>query len=239
MSLDLWYWPSIPGRGEFVRLALKAAGVPYADRARADGIDAMMADMAARGGIAPFAPPYIVTRQDGREIAIAQVAHILAFLSERHGFGGPDLAADLELIMLQLTVTDVVAEVHDVHHPLAGDLYYADQKDAALTAARHFRAERIPKFLGYFEHALGTHGGPFVLGDRWSHVDTSLTQLVRGLTYMFPQRMAAAIGDYPALQRCHDAVEALPGVIAYRASERAITFNEDGIFRHYPELDGA
>jgi glutathione S-transferase len=239
MMLDLWYWPSIPGRGEFVRLALEAAGVTYRDRARDEGVEALTEDMKARTGIKPFAPPYIVTEVEAREVTIAQVGHILTWLADAHGFGASDLPKDLELIMLQLTVTDVVAEVHAVHHPVAVSAYYEDQKDAAVVAARHFREERIPKFLGYFEDALGANDGPFVLGTQWSHVDTSLFQLVEGLRFMFPRRMAAVEAEYPRLIACHDAVAGLPGIKAYRASDRCIPFNQDGIFRHSPELDAA
>mgnify|MGYP000681129244 CR=1 FL=1 len=235
MTYDLWYWPTIPGRGEFVRLALEAAGVAYRDRAREDGADALIADMEARAGIRPFAPPYLA---DG-DFAIAQVAHILAWLADRHDFGAGELDRDLELIMLQLTVTDIVAEVHAVHHPIAGSLYYDDQKDEARQAAAHFRDERIPKFCAYFEDALGANEGAFVLGKKWSHVDTSLFQLVEGLRYMFPQRMKSVESNYPKLIACRDAVAGLEGVAAYSTSDRRIAFNADGIFRHYPELDGA
>src|ERR687895_15573 len=34
MSYELYYWPGIPGRGEFVRLALEDAGAEYVDVAR-------------------------------------------------------------------------------------------------------------------------------------------------------------------------------------------------------------
>lgn len=233
---DLWYWPSIQGRGEFVRLALEAAGIPYRDCAREKGVDALTRDMEARDGIKPFAPPYIVGA-DG--LAIAQTAHILTWLADRHDLGAGNLSRDLQLIMLQLTISDMVAEVHAVHHPVGSGLYYADQKDAARRAAEQFRAERMPKFFGYFEGALSHSQGPFVLGEKWSHVDTSLFQLVEGLRYMFPKRMDALRDDYPALSACHDAVAELPGIAAYLASGRRIAFNTDGIFRHYPELDAA
>ena len=233
MAYDLWYWPGIQGRGEFVRLALEAAGVAYRDRAREDGVDALVEDMQQRSGIRPFAPPYLV---DG-DICIAQVAHILAWLADRHGFGAGDLDTDLQLIMLQLTVIDIVAEAHNVHHPIAGDLYYEDQKEAAVRAAENFREQRIPKFFAFFEDALTAHDGPFVLGSRWSHVDTSLFQLVEGLRYAFPIRMKAIEGGYPHLIAGRDGVVEIEGIKAYLASDRRMAFNEDGIFRHYPELD--
>lgn len=235
MSYDLWYWPSIQGRGEFVRLALEAAGVDYRDRAREEGADALVADMNAREGIRPFAPPYLV---DG-EVAIAQTAQILSWLGQHHGFGAADETTKLRLEMLQWTVSDFTAEIHNVHHPIAGDLYYSDQKDAAKQAARSFREERIPKFLTYFEDALSANDGPFVLGEAWCHVDTSLFQIVEGLRYAFPERMKAVEGDYPHLITCRDAVADLDGIACYLASDRRIAFNEDGIFRQYPELDAA
>ena len=233
MAYDLWYWPGIQGRGEFVRLALEAAGVPYRDRARADGVEALVDDLDARSGIRPYAPPYLV---DG-DFCIAQVAHILAWAGEKHGFGAGDRKTDLQLIMLQLTISDIVAEAHNVHHPIAGDLYYEEQKDAAVRAAENFREQRIPKFFRYFEDALSAHDGPFVLGGKWSHVDTSLFQLIEGLRYAFPIRMKAIESEYPRLIACHDAAAELAEIKDYLASDRRIAFNEDGIFRHYPELD--
>ena len=232
MSYQLWYWPDIPGRGEFVRLALEAAEIDYEDMAREKGAEALVEDLASRSGIKPFAPPYIVVDD---ELCIGQTAHILAFLADRHDFGAGDLETDLQLIQLQLDVTDIVAEVHSVHHPISGNLYYQDQMDAAYEAAHQFRDTRIPKFLDHFEQALEENGGPFMLGDRWTHVDTSLFQLMEGLDYMFPNRMREL--DYPQLELCRQAVMEIDGIEAYLASDRRLAFNEDGIFRHYPELD--
>ena len=231
MSYQLWYWPSIPGRGEFVRLALEAAEIEYQDMAREEGAEALIADLQGRGGIRPFAPPYLV---DG-ELCIGQTAHILAFLADRHDFGAGELEVDLQLIQLQLDITDIVAEVHNVHHPVAAALYYQDQMDAAYEAAQHFRDQRLPKYLDHFEAALEENGGPCVLGDRWTHVDTSLFQLMEGLDYMFPNRMREL--DYPRLELCRQAMMEIAGVEQYLASDRRLSFNEDGIFRFYPELD--
>jgi glutathione S-transferase len=231
MSYQLWYWPSIPGRGEFVRLALEAAEIEYEDMAREQGAEALIADLQGRGGIRPFAPPYLV---DG-ELCIGQTAHILAFLADRHDFGAGELEVDLQLIQLQLDITDIVAEVHNVHHPVAAALYYQDQMDAAYEAARHYRDQRLPKYLDHFEAALEENGGPCVLGDRWTHVDTSLFQLMEGLDYMFPNRMREL--DYPRLELCRQAMMEIAGVEQYLASDRRLSFNEDGIFRFYPELD--
>jgi len=231
MSIELWYWPNIPGRGEFVRLFMEAAEIDYEDMAREKGAEALVEDLQSREGIRPFAPPYIV---DG-DLCIGQTAHILAYLTDKHGLGTGELDLDLRLIQLQLDVTDVVAEVHATHHPIAGSLYYQDQMEAAWENARAFREERIPKFLDHFEGALAGEGGPFLLGDQWSHVDTSLFQLMEGLDHAFPNRMREL--DYPRLELCRQAVTEIDGVEAYLASERRMEFNQDGIFRHYPELD--
>ncbi|WP_394662452.1 glutathione S-transferase [uncultured Sphingomonas sp.] len=230
MSYDLWYWPGLPGRGEFVRLALEAAGLPYRDRGVEEGAEALLDDM-EEGERPPFAPPYL--RAEGQ--AIAQVANILHWLTERHDLA--PVADRTWLNQLQLTISDMVAEVHNVHHPVAMMAYYHEQKAEAARAAAQFRSERIPKFLGYFERALGDRA--WMAGERWSPVDTSLFQLVAGLRYMFPKRMAAVEGDYPRLIALHDRVGTLPGIAAYLDSERRQAFNEDGIFRHYPELDAA
>jgi len=240
MTLQLWYWPGIPGRGEFVRLALEAAEVPYREMGREVGVEGLMADMEGREGHRPYAPPYVVF-DDG--LVLGQTAHILAVLADRHGFGaqaaGYELRRDLELIQLQLDIADCVEEVHSVHHPLAMGKYYYEQKDAALIRAEEFREERMVKWLNHFDHALSVGRGPFTLDERWSHVDTSLFQLCAGLAYAFPRRFGTLQSRYPQLQAACDAVANLPSVAAYRASDRCAPFNEDGIFRHYPELDAA
>jgi glutathione S-transferase len=231
VSVELWYWPNIPGRGEFVRLFMEAGEIEYEDVAREKGVEALVEDMASREGIRPFAPPYIVDD----DLCIGQTAHILAYLSDKHGLGAGELDLDLQMIQLQLDISDMVEEVHSTHHPIAGSLYYQDQMEAAYENARAFREERIPKYLDHFEAALEGQGGPFVLGDQWNHVDTSLFQLMEGLDYAFPKRMREL--DYPRLELCRQAVTEIDGIEAYLASDRRMEFNQDGIFRHYPELD--
>lgn len=231
----LWYWPGIQGRGEFVRLTLEAAGVPYLDCAREQGVDALIKDMKARAPFEPFAPPYL----DVGTMVIAQVGHILTYLADAHGLAPQDEATLFWTIQLQLTVTDLVKEVHDTHHPVSSDDYYEDQKAEAARYAAGFRKTRMPKFLRYFDRAAGALDGDFVGGAQWSPIDTSLFQIVEGLRYAFPKRMKAIEGDYPNLLALRDQVAALPGIAAYLKSDRRIPFNEDGIFRHYPELDGA
>lgn len=233
MSYRLWYWPGIQGRGEFVRLPLEAAGIGYEDCARALGAEALMADLEARAGRAPFAPPYLEI--DG--LTIAQVGAILLYLGDRHALAPSNMADRYWVHQLQLTIADVVAEVHNVHHPVAPMAYHHEQKPEAARAATQFRAERLPKFLAYFEAATQANDGEWLIDHRWTYADTSLFQLVAGLRYMFPKRMAAIEGDYPGVIRIHDEVAALPGIRAYLKSERRLPFNTDGIFRHYPELD--
>lgn len=235
MKPQLWYWPEIQGRGEFVRLALEAAGIDYEDCARARGTDALIADLERRTGRAPFAPPYLEI--DG--LVIAQVANILLYLGDRRELAPSAITDRYWVHQLQLTIADMVAEAHNVHHPVAVMDYYDDQKEEAARAARQFREERMPKFLDHLEQAVSCTDGPWVIDPRWTYADTSIFQLIEGLRYMFPQRMATLEPRYPALTHIHDLVAQLPGVRAYLGSERRIAFNEQGIFRHYPELDAA
>ena len=228
---DLWYWPGIPGRGEFVRLAMEAGGIPYRDRGCDDGMDALIADWRSPRDQPPFAPPYLVA--DGQ--TIAQTANILLFLADRHeGLAPPDQRHWAN--QLQLTVMDATLEAHDTHHPVAMGLYYEDQKPEAARRAREFREERIPKFLLYFEHVLAHHGA-WLTGRRWSYADLSLFQLVEGLRFAFPRRMAMVERDCPKVMALREAVATLPELRTYLSSDRRQQFSE-GLFRHYPELDG-
>ncbi|MEG3169958.1 glutathione S-transferase [Sphingomonas sp. LB3N6] len=233
MAYKLWYWPSIQGRGEFVRLALEGAEIAYEDCARGVGEDGLMADLNDRTGRTPFAPPYL--ELDG--LVIAQVANILMYLGERHGLAPSNMADRLWLNQLQLTIADLVAEVHNVHHPVAMMNYYDDQKPEAARAAKQFREERLPKYLGHFEDAAQANPGDWLIDHKWSYADTSLFQVIEGLRYMFPKRMKTLEPDYPNLIRLHDQVAELPGIKAYLKSDRRLAFNTDGIFRAYPELD--
>lgn len=234
-AYELWYWAEIPGRGEFVRLALEAGGIAYRDMARERGSGALVADMERRERLRPFAPPYLVAD----ELVIAQTATILLYLGDRHGLAPSNEAGRLHAQQIQLTIADMVAEAHNAHHPIAASAYYGDQKREARRAADAFRAERMPNFLEWFEALLGDSHGEWLLGERWTYPDLSLFHLVEGLAYAFPKRMATIAGDYPRLLALRDQVKGLPELAGYLASERRIGFNEDGIFRHYPELDSA
>jgi len=235
MIYELWYWNGIPGRGEFVRLALEAAGIAYRDCAReGDGdsrrlIDDMMSDRACP----PFAPPYLVA--DG--MTISQTANILLFLGEKHGLAPSDTAGRLWVNQLQLTIADMVVEAHDVHHPIASGMYYEEQKVEALRRAQDFRQARLPKYLAYFEKVLSHYDGWLTSSARWSYADLSLYLLMDGLLFAFPKRMAAIKHSYPLLVGLHQRVANLPELQEYFASDRRLPFG-DGMFRHYPELDG-
>jgi glutathione S-transferase len=233
---ELFYWPTIQGRGEFVRLALEEAGAPYVDVARlhdkGGGVKAMMTLLHAPG-VGPFAPPFL---RSGA-LVIAQTANILLYLGPRHGLVPLDEASRLHANQIQLTIADIVKEAHDTHHPVAPGLYYEDQKPEARRNAESFVRERIPKYLAYFERALEASAGPYLFGADVSYVDLSLFQLLEGLKYAFPRATASAAKKVPGLVRLRDRVQARPRIEAYLASPRRLAFNEDGIFRHYPELD--
>jgi glutathione S-transferase len=233
MKYELYYWPSIQGRGEYVRLALEEAGADYADVARgARGTAAMMKLMQQRG-TPPFAPPFL----KAGKLVIGQTANILLYLGSRHGLAPKTEAGKLWVHQLQLTIADLVLEVHDTHHPLGPSLYYEDQRAPARKRTDEFWNERVPKYLGYFEKLLKDNGGGYVTGRRIVYVDLSLFQIVEGMRYAFPKRMKAFERKIPALVDLRDRVAARPNIKAYLASERRIAFNEDGIFRHYKELD--
>ena len=234
---QLYYWPNIQGRGEFVRLALEEAGVPYEDVARQKkGMPALMASL---DGDAVDHPSFAAPVLRAGELLIGQTANILLFLGARHGLAPRAEQGRLWAHQLQLTIADIVNEAHDSHHPLSSQLYYQDQKKEARVRARDFTAERIPKFLDYFEALLQRNPGrgKYMVGSRLSYVDLSLFQLIEGLRYAFPKAMAKLEPAYPALVALHNMVQARPRIAAYLASKRRIPFNEDGIFRHYPELD--
>jgi glutathione S-transferase len=311
MRYQLFYWPEIQGRGEFVRLALEDAGAAYDDVARTSGgMNKMLAMMdGAREKRSPFAPPFLTagklviaqsanilfylgprlklapSDEAGRlwlnqlqltvtdwvkeihdthhpiagslyyedqkaeakkyahyflkagSLVIAQVANILFFLGPRLKLSPRDEAGRLWLHQLQLTVTDFVKEIHDTHHPIAGSLYYEDQKAAAKQYAHYFLKDRAPKYLGYFEAVLKKSGGPYGLGRKLTYIDLSLFQLIEGLRYAFPKAMARIERKVPGIVGLHDRVAKRPRIKAYVASTRRLAFNESGIFRRYPELD--
>lgn len=234
MRYQLYYWTGIQGRGEFVRLALEDVDADYVDVAREEGDEAIMPFLRGeRPGARPFAPPFL---KAGR-LVIAQTAEILHYLGPRHGLVPKSEAARLYAHQLQLTLSDLVVEAHDTHHPIASGLYYEDQRPAARQRAEDFRKTRIPKFLGYFEDVLDKAGGRHALG-RHSYVDLSLFQVMSGLSYAFPKAMKRMRRKLPRLNALADRVAGRPRLAAYLASPRRIPFNEMGIFRHYPELDG-
>ena len=233
MKYELYYWPFIQGRGEYIRLALEEAGAAYVDVARGSGGTGAMMKLMGQGTTPPFAPPFL----KAGKFVIGQTANILFYLGARHGLAPKTEAARLWVHQLQLTITDLVLEVHDTHHPLGPSLYFEDQRAPAKKRTEEFWKERVPKYLGYFEQILQTNGGSHVTGRRLTYVDLSLFQIVEGLRYAFPKRMKQFESEIPGLIDLHGRVAARPNIKAYLASDRRIPFNESGLFRHYGELD--
>jgi glutathione S-transferase len=239
MRYELYYWPEIQGRGEFVRLALEDAGADYIDVARLpkSGMAAMMRFLESRSvEHPPFAPPFL----KAGKLVIAQTANILLFLGPRLRLVPRDEASRLWAHQLQLTIADWVGEVHDTHHPISGGLYYEEQKREAKRRAADFRDNRLPKFLDYFEQILKRNpkGNDTLVGKAISYVDLSMFQMIAGLRYAFPRTMARREPKYPRVVALHDRLAARPRIARYLSSPRRLPFNQEGIFRHYPELDG-
>ena len=237
MRYELYYWPTIQGRGEFVRLALEEAGADYVDVARRGGkrgVPAMMKFIdGKRIARPPFAPPFL----KAGKLVIAQTANILFYLGPRLGLAPRDEASRLWLHQLQLTIADLAVLIHDTHHPVTGYLYYEQQRPAAKLATKYFWRYRLPKFLRYFERVLEKSSGPYLLGRRLTYPDLSLFQLVEGLRYAFPKRMKRFERKVPHIVALHDRVAERPRVAAYVASDRRIPFSQWGIYRYFRELD--
>jgi glutathione S-transferase len=237
MRYELYYHPTVQGRGEFVRLALEEAGADYVDVARRKGkagVPAMMKIIEnKRSAHPPFAPPFL----KAGKLIVAQAANVLFFLGPRLNLAPRDEAGRLWAHQLQLTITDLVVEIHDTHHPITSWLYFEEQRPAARRRTTDFWRYRVPKFLGYFEHVLQTNGGRFLIGRRLTYVDLSIFQIIEGLRYAFPRRMKRFEKKIPALIELHDRVAARPRIKAYLASPRRIPFSQWGIYRYYKELD--
>lgn len=243
MTYELYYWPGIPGRGELVRLALEEAAAPYVDVARTSGGMAAMlrilngkrAGPAVQRAHLPFAPPFL---RAGHQL-IGQTANILLFLGGRHALAPAAEAGRLWTHQLQLTIADFLGEAHDTHHPIGSGLYYHEQKKEARRRAADFLRNRVPKFLGHFERVLtlNPRGSRFLVGGKLTYADLSLFQVLSGLRYAFPRAIAKAERQHRRVTALHARVAERPRIAAYLASSRRLAFNEDGIFRHYPELD--
>jgi glutathione S-transferase len=241
MAYELYYWPTIQGRGEFVRLALEAAGAPYIDVARGaanagQGVPAMQRELRSRTQTQPpFAPPFL---RDG-DVLIGQTAAILNHIAPPLKLVARNHRMQVWTQQIQLTIADMVTEAHDTHHPIDSGLFYVEQKAEALRRAKGFCSTRMPKYLQWFESIIVRNpgGSRHLVGGRLSYADLSLFQVVEGLRYAFPKAAQQALAGTPAVVQLHQRVAALPKVAAYLRSERRIAFNEQGIFRRYPELD--
>src|SRR5256712_2786997 len=236
--VELYYWPTIQGRGEFVRLLLEEAVADYVDVARAKGgMAAMMRFLEGeKPGALPFAPPFVRVG----DAVVSQTANILACLAPGFGLVPDDEALRAEGSQIQLTIADFVGEIHDTHHPIAGSLYYEDQKREAKRRAPVFVKERLPRYLGWLENVLArnaTSAGRWLVGRELTYVDLSAFQVIEGLRYAFPNAMTRLERKIPRLVALHDRVAERPRIATYLKSKRRLPFNQEGIFRRYPELD--
>jgi glutathione S-transferase len=241
MKYELYYWPHIQGRGEFIRLALEEAAAEYVDVARLSeqeggGRAAVQRFLeSSADGRPPFAPPIL----KAGKLLICQTANVLSYLGPRLSLVPKAEASRLWAHQLQLLIADLVVEAHDVHHPIAKSLYYEDQKAEAARRAENFRTLRLPKFLGYYERVLRDNpgGNSHLVGKSLSYVDLSLFQVIAGLSYAFPRLMERLKPAHPNVADVYQSVMERPRIAAYLASSRRLPFNQHGLFRHYPELD--
>jgi glutathione S-transferase len=241
MPYELYYWPYLQGRGEFVRLALEDTGTAYVDVARGAESDGLgvppMLTLLNSETIEhlPFAPPIL---KDG-DVLIAQTANILLYLGDRIGLAPRDEAGRLWTHQIQLTITDLVAQAYNSHHPIDEDLYFHEQKPEAMQRAKVFRETRLPKFLRWFERILAQNpaGDKHMVGGAATYADLSVFQVIEGLTFAFPKATTRVLAALPRLSALHASVAERPRLKAYLASDRRVAFNETGIFRCYPELD--
>ncbi len=238
MRYELYYWPDIQGRGEFIRLALEEAAADYVDVARRCGKRGLAAMRKLLDGRRIARPPYAPPFLRAGKLVIAQTANILLYLGPRLGLAPRDEAARLWVHQLQLTISDLVVEIHDTHHPISGWLYFEEQRPAARRRTRDFWRYRVPKFLGYFERVLAKSGGPHLLGRRLSYVDLSLFQIVEGCAMRFPGACERFERKVPRVIALHDRVATRTRIAAYLASDRRIAFSQWGIYRYFKELDG-
>lgn len=249
---ELLYWPGIPGRGEFIRLAFEASNVSYKDicNETKDGISAMLACKAddltldSDGNPPAFAPPALRIPgegKNGKTLVLYQTPSILAYLGDRLGLAGEDEVDKHRILSHALTALDLNNEVHDTHHPVAIEKYYEDQRSEALAKATDFRAERLPKFFGFFERVLKGNdaegNGKYLVGGKLSYADTTLWHVLNGLKFAFPKEMEVREKEFKLLfETFYLSVQKQKGLKEYLASDRRQPYGM-GIFRHYPELD--
>jgi glutathione S-transferase len=183
----------------------------------------------------PFAPPFL---KAGRKL-IAQTANILLYLGGTLKLAPRDAEGRLWTNALQLTIADLVVEIHDTHHPISGGLYYEQQKPAARRRTTDFLANRLPKYLGYFERVLERNDapGPWLVGSDLTYPDLSLAQVVDGLGYAFPKAGPRVLRNYPRVRELHAAVFARPRIRRYVKSKRRLEYNNHDLFRRYRDLD--
>lgn len=195
-AFELLYHPTIPGRGEYIRLLLEATGTPYSDIAneKKDGYNAVLAAMDqdatddGHGNPVAFAPPMLRVPGAGKDgkssLLIHQTPTILAYLGPLIGMAGEGEVDALHVSQIAHTALDLSNEVHDTHHPIAVAKYYEDQKDEAVGKAADVRGTRIPKYFSYFERLLKGNQeegkGKYLLGTKLSYADTTVWQVIDG-----------------------------------------------------------
>lgn len=244
-TYELIYWPSIPGRGEFIRLIFEEAGAPYSDVAKNpdEAMKAVMDYGSAKNlgddtNPAVFAVPVL----NHGDLTIHQTPTILQYLAPKFGLAPKEGHGVWHLNQIVLTILDGLSnEIHDTHHPLGTNLYYEDQKPEAKRRAKSFREERLPKYLRYVQRLLDskTSGdGPWLYGGGLTYADLVLFQALDGTKFAFPKSIEKLekSGDYDGVFKLYQAVKERPNIKQYLESDRRAAYS-DGIYRYYPELE--
>ena len=244
---ELFYWPGIPGRGEHVRLCFEESGTPYKDvcNVEENGIQQLYA-LNSEKSIGDTINPPVAAPPALRygDLIVSQTPNIVLYLGPKLGLAGPedDKNAIYHVNQLSLTALDGLSnEPHDTHHPIATGWNYEEQKDEAKRKAKDYIANRLPKFLGYFEQVLNgpaSKGGDWLYGGQLTFADLVFWQCLDGVTFAFPKALKhlRESGRYDKTFKLYERVKARDNISKYLASNRRKKYSM-GIYRYYPELD--
>ncbi|KAL9598626.1 MAG: hypothetical protein Q9219_004371 [cf. Caloplaca sp. 3 TL-2023] len=250
---ELYYWPTIPGRGEPIRLCFEATSTPYTDvcndpssSSSPTGTQTLKTLISPSPSPTSTNPPHLappILKHD--DLTLSQLPNILLYLGRKLSLAPrpeDDEAGFHHVHQLALTALDgFLNEAHDTHHPIAVSAQYEAQKPAARARSKDYIATRLPKFLAHFENVLESEsggGGEFLYGGKLTYADLVLFQCLDGVAFAFPRAVEEARegGEFRGVWGLYERVKGLEGVREYLASERRMGYGL-GIWRHYKELE--
>ncbi|CAG2239709.1 glutathione S-transferase-like isoform X1 [Mytilus edulis] len=224
---ELFYHHFLIGRSAYIRLIFEELGIPYKDMIKSK--EDIMKYFYSKDKLAGFPVlfPPVIRKGD---FQLGQTSVICKYLGEKYGLVPDNEQDKWRADMINTELHDYLAQGRLAFHGINPTASYFTQVEETKPYIERFAAERIPKYLSYFESVLKYNNGGkgFLFGDKLTYVDLTLFWVLKATEASYPDAWKSA-DCCPLLKLFRDRIERRPNIAAYLNSDRFVPLENNSM----------